>query len=210
MGKVIEETKITKQIMIVESNTGEILQKVCKDCGHLKLAEEFPKNGERLRPYCKDCWRERQRAYYEGIKLKRSVYRHRARAKEVGLADTLTEEQLKELLAHANGRCMLTGEPATESDPLTIDHVTALGNRFSLGNAPCNIILAKRSLNFSRKEGCLLKFIGKYPEKVNPEKTEETISYLSKQAGVEKADFIRLLEDIEEFSKKEGELNEEK
>ncbi len=208
MRREVRLSKKKQAIEVLDRDTGSVVEKECYDCRQLKGAEEYPKyNGEHLRPYCKDCWRERQRAYYEGIKLKRTVYRHRARAREEGLADTLSEEQLKELFEHASGRCMLSNEPATEADPLTIDHVTAIGNSFSLGNAPCNIILVKRSLNLSRKSKCLLKYVDENQDKVDANKVEETLEYLAQKAGVSKAEFERFLADLEEYSQRELSLN---
>lgn len=196
---ITKETPKTKQIILL-NEAGELVQKVCRTCGKVKLAEEFGRYTEgHTRADCQECHKKIQRKYIQEIRDKRTVYKQRERARALGLPDNYTEEDYNELKAFSAGRCMLSGEE-TE---LQIDHVQALSKRF-LGSTKGNIILVSEKVNQAKRDMSLFEFLQSERSKglIDKEQLEKTLNYLAKANEMTLAQYIEFLRTAEELAKK--------
>lgn len=197
--KIVKQTKKTKQFELF-NEAGELVQKVCRTCQHVKLPREFPKytNGS-LRSDCQDCHRKRQRKYYKEIADKRTVYKQRERARKIGAPDNYTLKDYLELKAFANGVCMVSGK----EDELQIEHVQALSKGW-LGSTKGNIILVSEEVNQAKRDMSLFEFIKNERSKglIDKRQLIKTLKYLAEANKMKLAQYVEFLEDMEELAKK--------
>lgn len=192
---------------------GKLVQKVCRTCGKVKLASEFPRNSHgHHRPDCRECFNKRQREYLREHKDWKVVYRQRDRARQFGAPDNYTLEDYLELKAFANGRCMISGK---KTDKLQVDHVMTLSKKV-LGSTKGNIILVCEEVNQAKRDMSLFEFLQSERSRglVDREQFERTIRYLADANGMtpqEYLDFLyraeELAKDIKEFFENENKAN---
>jgi len=84
----IEKTKPRGFVYFVDAD-GRLVAKTCRQCGELKLSDEFHNRTDGfggLAPYCKPCVSERDREYYdrnrERLKQVKYAYYRRKRAEQ--------------------------------------------------------------------------------------------------------------------------------
>ncbi|MEH7504934.1 hypothetical protein V7152_23480 [Neobacillus drentensis] len=198
----IRKTKRTKQLELVNEN-GEVVQKFCRSCQKMKLAQDFPKNSDKnLRADCQECFKEKRSEYYKANKDKKVVYRQRERAVSMGLPSQFTEEDYLKLKAFSNGRCMLSGEAVT----LQIDHVQAVSKGW-LGSTTGNMILVSEKVNQAKRDKSLFEFLKseKAKELIDSEQLIRTLKYLAKANEMKLAQYIQFLQDAEELAQKSKE-----
>lgn len=198
----LRETNKTKQLEFI-NEAGEVAQKVCKTCGRLKLAEEFPVNSDgRLRAHCEPCFKEYKRKYDKANKDRRTVHRHKKRAEKLGLPDNFTEEEYSELKAFAAGRCMISGEEVE----LQVDHVQAVSKGW-LGNTKGNLILVSAEVNNAKGTLSIFEFVQSERSNglIDKEQLERTIQYLAQANEMSFEEYIEFLRLAEELAQKNKE-----
>ena len=122
----LKENKRSNTLSLVDELTNAELQRECKSCREIKLAEDYQKhNAGRLRAHCRECFRDIQREFSKKHRLKRKIKNFNERAISKSLEGDLTIEQYKELVSFAGGRCMITNEVLTP-ETTQIDHVISL------------------------------------------------------------------------------------
>ncbi|AWC27134.1 hypothetical protein CG478_000915 [Bacillus cytotoxicus] len=197
--KIVKETKRTRQLEIY-SETGELVQRVCRTCQLVKLPEDFPKYTQGyLRPDCHECHKKKQRKYISETADQRTVYKQRERARKVGAPDNYTLEDFLELKAFANGRCMISGK---ETD-LQIDHIQALSKGW-LGSTKGNIILVSEEVNQAKRDLSIFEFLKSERSKglVDKEQLMKTFRYLAEANNMTMAQYIEFLEGMEELAER--------
>ncbi|TCP28791.1 hypothetical protein EV207_11516 [Scopulibacillus darangshiensis] len=199
----IRKTPKTRQFELVHD--GEVVQKVCRSCGHVKLIEDFHRySAGHTRPDCRDCHNKRQRKYIQNIKLKRIAYRNNSRARLQGAPDTLTEQDVKELFEFADGKCMISGK---ECETFEVDHLQALSKCW-LGSTAGNVILVSPGVN--RKKGTLSIFEFAKSESskglIDLYQLRKTFDYLASKYGITTERYVGFLLDCEELAKRQKEL----
>jgi 5-methylcytosine-specific restriction endonuclease McrA len=122
--------------------------KFCPNCKRSKPHSEFntdPRRSDGLAGYCRQCKSMRDSNRYGNKKIHFKIRDASRRAKEFGVADTLTAEEAEAVLALQYGFCAACGEPGE----LGVDHIVPL----SLGgpNAVENIQLLHQQCN--RRKG---------------------------------------------------------
>ncbi|MBO1511552.1 hypothetical protein [Metabacillus bambusae] len=193
----IQETKRTRQISLV-NKVGEVVQKVCRTCQHVKLIEDFPKYTQGYtRADCESCHRDAQRAYIRANKDKRTTYKQNERARVLGLPDTFSEGDYKRLKEVAESRCMISGEVAN----LQCDHVQALSKGW-LGSTAGNIILVSEKVNQAKRDMSLFEFIKSERSNglINEEQLYKTLRFLAQVNEMSLTQYINFLKDSEEIA----------
>lgn len=193
---ITKETKRTKQLELYKD--GELVQKVCKRCQRVKLAEDFSRYAEgHTRPLCRDCYKIEQRKYIKSVKDKRTVYKQRNRARELGLPDQYTEEDFKALKEFAGGRCMISNKKV---DDLQVDHFMALSKK-GLGSTKGNTILVSEEVNQKKRTKSVFELLeSEYSSLVDKEQLKKTMSYLAEANSMTLAQYIQFLKDMEELA----------
>jgi len=86
-----EKTKPRGFVYFVDAD-GQVVAKTCRQCGELKLSEEFHNKADGfggLGPYCRVCVSDRDREYYdknrERLKQVKYAYYRRKRAEQLSL-----------------------------------------------------------------------------------------------------------------------------
>ncbi|MCM2590486.1 hypothetical protein NDQ53_14380 [Rossellomorea marisflavi] len=190
---VTKETKRIRQLELYKN--GDLAQKVCMKCQRVKLSQDFPRysNGN-TRAYCKLCYKIQQANYTQSIKDKRTVYKQRERARELGLPDHYTDEDYKALKKFSNGHCLLSG---VKTENLQVDHFMALSKR-GLGSTKGNIILVSEEVN--QKKGTKSIFELMNSNLVDKEQLKRTIKYLAEKNEMTVSQYIQFLQDMEEIA----------
>lgn len=167
----------------------------CKVCQNNQSREWKAKNKHLLQRYEKKRWwlnkeaeSERKRRYYDKEKSSKRYKRWsannadklRARnmnrvAKKKELPNTLTENELKNILEHFDNRCALTG-----SIDIELDHFIAIDTGYG-GTTKQNIIPLSAELNCSKKNKNPFEWVEltHIRDQVIPEKFNDLIRYLS-------------------------------
>ncbi|MFB5660788.1 hypothetical protein [Alteribacillus sp. HJP-4] len=199
----VKETKKTKQIELWKD--GKAVQKACRDCGRVKLIEDFTRKMEgNYRVECKVCFNVKQREYLEQNRDKRAVERQNYRARILGMPDNFTEEDLQELKRFSNGRCLISGKKV---ENLEIDHFQALSKRF-FGSTKGNIILISREVNQRKGTMSIFEFIESKRSEglIDKKQLSRTFKYLASANGLSVPQYIQLLKDAEKLAHNAREL----
>lgn len=125
---------------------------ICQSCGVEKQRDQFPVRNDRsgrLRPYCKDCAKNAQRARY-AYHRKANPFKHKAtrvknRASSLGVPYDLDEEYLESIWT---GTCPVLKTPISISGDRS-DEYTAELDRFdpSKGYTKGNVVFLSRKAN---------------------------------------------------------------
>jgi len=134
--------------------------KTCVKCGESQPLDQFWKDkqkGDGLRPYCKNCERDRytSKEYYAQRKHpKYATIKHRHKMKKYGI----TEEEFKAMEIKQNFLCAICEKPEKrESTCLSVDHDHVTGRVRGLLCSNCN-----RGLGYFKDSPGLMKRAASY------------------------------------------------
>lgn len=188
-------------LSLVDELTNAELQRECKSCRELKLAEDFQRyNKGYLRAQCRKCFRGIQREISQKHKLSRKIRNFNERAISKGLEGDFTIEQYNELIRFAGGECMLSGLPLT-GETTQLDHVVAL-NKLVVGTTASNVWVVHKRVNEKKWIYSLAEYLTSEHgvDNVDKERLLESIGYLANKAGVTPNEYIDLLVESERIA----------
>lgn len=193
-------------LSLVNEFTNKEVQRECSKCHELKLAEGFQRyaNGM-LRSQCRGCYQKTQREYNQKGRITRLIAKQNDRAKEYGLIADFSREDYDRLVEFAGGRCMLSNLPL--GDDQQIDHVISL-SKLVAGSEPSNIWLVHKRVNEKKWIRSIFEYLETEEGKqmVDRKRLKESMSFLADLAGLTLGEYVQLVADSEEISRKAREF----
>ncbi|MCP1122938.1 hypothetical protein NKR74_06250 [Bacillus sp. 3103sda1] len=189
-------------LSLVDKLTDAEVQRECSSCRELKLASDFQRYTEGcLRSQCRECFKKTTREYNRKSQLNRNIKNLNDRALRVGLEGDFTIENYKRLVRWADGRCMLSDLPL-EGDA-QIDHLVPL-NSLMVGSTASNLWLLHKRVNEKKWIHSIFEYLDTEEGKqiVDRKRLRESMSFLAELAGLSLEDYIQLVYDSEEISRK--------
>lgn len=168
--------------------------KTCSHCGIEKPSKEFYKGRRYL---CVDCERETARVRMSSLKNKaRNACRNAKKAaKEYGVYDDLTDDDVIYLFKLAKGRCAYTGKEVP-LNRLSLEHVIPMskGGPNTIGN----ILVVDLSANKSKHDASVMEFI---ESRYDPHTVPELVKLLAARGN---RDYMELYDELYEYQRRES------
>lgn len=206
MGKFIIKENRVGTLSLIDELTDFEVQRECSKCHELKLAEDFQKytNG-RLRSQCRECFEKITKEYNRKSQFNRYIKNLNDRALRVGLEGSFTIEDYERLIEFSQGKCMLSGLPLENNGQL--DHLVSL-NSLMVGSTASNLWLVHKRVNEKKWTRSIFEYLATEEGKqmVDRKRLKESMSFLADLAGLTLGEYVQLVADSEEISRKAREF----
>ncbi|MEI4800554.1 hypothetical protein WAZ07_04290 [Bacillus sp. FJAT-51639] len=202
---IIKENRVGTLSLIDELTASEV-QRECSKCHEVKLAEEFQKYiYGYLRPQCRVCFKKTTREYNRKSQLNRYIKNLNDRALNVGLEGDYTVEDYERLIKFSQGKCMLSGLPLGNDGQL--DHLIPL-NSLMVGSTASNLWIVHKRVNEKKWTRSIFEYLETEEGKqmIDCKRLKESMSFLADLAGFTLGEYVQLVADSEEISRKTREL----
>lgn len=206
MSKFIVKENRVGTLSLIDELTDFEVQRECSKCHELKLAEDFQKytNGC-LRSQCRECFEKITKEYNRKAQLNRKIKNLNDRATSVGLEGDFTVEDYERLIEFSQGKCMLSGLPLENNGQL--DHLVSLSS-LMVGSTASNLWIVRKRVNEKKWTRSIFEYLETEEGKqmIDRKQLKESMSFLADLAGFTLEDYIRLVYESEEFSRKAKEF----